>query len=209
MEKAAMADHRSMYSLLFPIKVFTPAYTTRPNHFIAANKLTSNSVISNLHIRNYPNRCFAIAGCTDLTIRSIVLDNSAGNPAAHNTDGFGVSSSTNVLITDSRVVNQDDCVAVTSGDRITVRNMQCVGSHGLSIGSIGGKADNRVTNVVFVDSTLTGAENGARIKSNYGTTGLVSNITFENLLFDGVTKKGIIVQQDYLNGGATGKPSMA
>jgi polygalacturonase len=98
-------------------------------------------------------------------------------------------------------------VAVTSGDRIVVRGMPCFGSHGLSIGSIGGKADDVVRNGLFADSVLAGCENVARIKSNYGTTGWVANVTFENLVLRGVTKKGIVVQQDYLNGGATGSPS--
>lgn len=65
---------------------------------------------------------------------------SNGLPAAHNSDGFDVSSSKGVRIRDSVVANQDDCVAVTSGDGIIVDNMWCNGSHGLSIGSVGGKS---------------------------------------------------------------------
>lgn len=65
---------------------------------------------------------------------------SNGLAAAHNSDGFGVASSKQVRIRDSVVVNQDDCVAVTSGDGVVVDNMWCNGSHGLSIGSVGGKS---------------------------------------------------------------------
>jgi polygalacturonase len=36
-------------------------------------------------------------------------------------------------------LNQDDCVAVTSGNNLTISNMYCDGGHGLSIGSVGGK----------------------------------------------------------------------
>lgn len=42
--------------------------------------------------------------------------NTAGDSAGgHNTDGFDIGSSTNVVITGANVYNQDDCVAVNSG----------------------------------------------------------------------------------------------
>lgn len=53
-----------------------------------------------------------------------------------------------MLVSNITVYNQDDCVAITSGNNITVTDMYCVGSHGLSIGSVGGKANNNVTNIL-------------------------------------------------------------
>ncbi len=128
----------------------------RPNTFIRV-KLTEWSIIENLHVRNWPSHGFSIGGSSDLTIRNIIMDNRAGDvpnnrskglSAAHNSDGFGVGSSSNVLITNCTVYNQDDCVAVTSGNNITISNMYCSGAHGLSIGSIGGKSNNNVTNIL-------------------------------------------------------------
>ncbi|KAE8446775.1 hypothetical protein EG329_011680 [Mollisiaceae sp. DMI_Dod_QoI] len=171
----------------------------KPNHFIVV-KMTQGS----------------IGGSSDLTIRDIILGNSAGDapndrsnglPAAHNSDGLGVGSSSNILITNVSVHNQDDCVAVTSGNNITVSNMYCYGSHGLSIGSIGGKSNNNVTNVLFTNSTLVNSTIGARIKSNFNTTGFISNITYSNIRLENIDTYGIDVQQDYLNGGPTGSPS--
>jgi polygalacturonase len=87
----------------------------------------------------------------------MILDNSAGDApnarsgglaAAHNSDGFDVSTTNNVIITDTFVHNQDDCVAITSGNNITVSNLYCYGGHGLSIGSVGGKSNNNVTNIL-------------------------------------------------------------
>ncbi len=49
--------------------------------------------------------------------------------------------------------------------------------------------------------------NGARIKSNFNATGFISNITYSNLFFADIRSYGIDVQQDYLNGGPTGKPT--
>jgi polygalacturonase len=47
----------------------------------------------------------------------MTIDNSAGDAGAlgHNTDGFDIGDSNNVVITGANVYNQDDCVAVNSG----------------------------------------------------------------------------------------------
>lgn len=156
---------------------------TKPDHFFTVSKAIGSSVIRNLYIQNYPTHCFSISGSNGLLMENITLDNSAGNapnnrsgglPAAHNTDGFDISSTNGMTLRDSSVNNQDDCVAITSGDSITVSNMYCNGSHGLSIGSVGGKSNNNVTNILFEDSRIYNSQNGARIKSNYNTTGYIA-----------------------------------
>ncbi|RMZ73466.1 glycoside hydrolase family 28 [Pyrenophora seminiperda CCB06] len=185
----------------------------KPNHFLEMKKVTGKSSIHDVYIQNYPVHCFSISNCADLDVYHITLNNSAGYapnerskglPAAHNSDGFGVASSTNVTVRDSIVINQDDCVAVTSGDQIHVDHMYCNGSHGLSIGSVGGKSNNNVTNISFTNSVVLNAENGARIKSNSNTTGFISNILYENIRLENISIYGIDIQQDYLNGGPTG-----
>lgn len=115
----------------------------KPDHFIVVKKVTANSIIKNLYIRNWPVHLFYISSCSDLAFRDLVLNNTAGDvpnavsnglPAAHNSDGFDLSSSNNIVIERSVVHNQDDCVAITSGNNVTVSNMECYGGHGLSIG---------------------------------------------------------------------------
>ncbi|KAL4773503.1 pectin lyase fold/virulence factor [Aspergillus nidulans var. acristatus] len=132
----------------------------------------------------------------------MVVNNTAGNEpnarssglaAAHNSDGFDVSSSYNIIIRRNSIYNQDDCVAITSRNNMTVSEMLCSEGHGLSIGSVGGKSNN-VTNILFTNSVVSDSQNGARIKTNYNTTGFVSNVTYSNIA-------------DYLNGGPTGIPS--
>jgi polygalacturonase len=187
----------------------------KPDHFIVL-KTTGKSVVQNLRIQNWPVHCFEITSASGTTITGLTLDNSAGNapnyasgglPAAHNTDGFDVSGSTNIVITNTRVINQDDCVAVTSGTNITVSNMVCDGGHGLSIGSVGGKSNNVVSNVLFTNSVVKNSENGARIKTNSNTTGTISNIEWSNIRVSNISMYGIDIQQDYLNGGPTGIPT--
>ncbi|KAJ5741041.1 hypothetical protein N7493_000913 [Penicillium malachiteum] len=188
----------------------------KPDHFIVVDKVTGNSVIEKLYIRNWPVHLFDITGCENVVFQDMTLNNAAGDApnsrsnglaAAHNSDGFDVSSSYNITIRRNFVHNQDDCVAITSGNNMTVSGMTCEGSHGLSIGSIGGKSNNNVTNIHFADSLLINTQAGARIKTNYNYTGFISNITYENIVLQNITQYGIDIQQDYLNGGPTGIPS--
>ncbi|KAF6806768.1 polygalacturonase 3 [Colletotrichum musicola] len=187
----------------------------KPNHFVVVKK-TTNAKITNLNIKNWPVHCFSMTGNTNLIVSGLTLDNSAGDApnsksggkaAAHNSDGFDISSSDFVTLENIKVRNQDDCVAVTSGTHVTVNNLYCDGGHGLSIGSIGGKSNNTVDNVVFSNSQIVNSSNGCRIKSNSDTTGSVTNVTYKNITLSNVDTYGIDVQQDYLNGGPTGKPT--
>ncbi|KAL3420281.1 glycosyl hydrolase family 28 [Phlyctema vagabunda] len=189
--------------------------TDKPDHFIVLDKMV-NSVVSNLNIQNWPTHCFDVTGCSGTTITGITLDNSAGDApnsasgtkaAAHNSDGFDLSSCTDMVLSNSVVKNQDDCVAITSGSNITVTGMTCSGGHGLSIGSVGGKSNNVVSDITFADSSVSDSQNGCRIKSNSGTTGTIENITYKNIALSGISDYGIDVQQDYLNGGPTGEPT--
>jgi polygalacturonase len=156
-----MVEYQSKYcKILASISILT---SNRPNTFITVKKMTNNSVISDLNIVNWPVHLFAIQSSSDVILKDMLLDNrdgeapnnrSAGLAAAHNSDGYGVKESSNILITNNKVYNQDDCVAVTSGNNITISGMYCQGGHGLSIGSVGGKSNNNVTNVLVSTSTL-------------------------------------------------------
>lgn len=187
----------------------------KPDHFFVVQH-TDHATISDLYIQNWPTHLFYVTGNEFLTVSNLVLNNSAGDApnsisdglaAAHNSDGFDIGASDYVTLSDITVYNQDDCVAVTSGTQITVSNMYCSGGHGLSIGSIGGKANNTVDGVTFSDSVVVDSSNGVRIKTNSGTTGSVSNITYRNITLANISDYGLDVQQDYLNGGPTGEPT--
>ncbi|KAF7896361.1 hypothetical protein EAF00_006375 [Botryotinia globosa] len=189
--------------------------SAKPDHFFVVKDVV-NGVISNLNIQNWPTHCFDITGTHGLTVSGLTLDNSAGDapnsksgskPAAHNSDGFDISGSDSVTLRNCVVKNQDDCVAVTSGSNILVTGMTCSGGHGLSVGSVGGKSNNTVSGVTFSDSSITNSQNGCRIKSNAKTTGTIENVTYSNIKMSNISDYGIDVQQDYLNGGATGEPT--
>ncbi len=92
---------------------------------------------------------------------------------------------------------QDDCLAVNSGEDIVFSNGACSGpTHGLSIGSVGNRVHNDVTNVLIRDSTVSGAANGIRIKTIMGAKGSVSGVTFSNITMNDIQIFGVAIVQD-------------
>ncbi|KXJ85702.1 the polygalacturonase [Microdochium bolleyi] len=178
----------------------------KPKFFSAHNLKDSN--IRNLNVKNTPVQAFSINGVTNLGVYGVNLDNSAGDTqGGHNTDAFDVGSSTGVYISGATVRNQDDCLAINSGTNITFTGGFCSGGHGLSIGSVGGRSDNVVRDIKILDSQVVDSDNGVRIKTVSGATGSVSGVTYSNISLKNIAKRGIVIQQDYLNGSPTGTPT--
>ncbi|QSZ32981.1 hypothetical protein DSL72_002565 [Monilinia vaccinii-corymbosi] len=175
--------------------------------FFAAHSLKS-SVISGLNILNSPVQVFSINSCSAVSLKNININNAAGDAGGgHNTDAFDVGSSTGVTITGAIVHNQDDCLAINSGTNIVFTGGTCIGGHGLSIGSVGGRSDNVVSNVQITSSTVKDSDNGVRIKTVSGATGSVSGVVYRDITLSNINKYGVVIQQDYLNGKPTGKPT--
>lgn len=179
---------------------------TKPKFFAAHN--INSSTITGLNIKNTPVHGFSINGAYDLTLDHITIDNSDGDSGGgHNTDAFDVGSSDGVKIIGANVKNQDDCLAVNSGSNIEFSDGSCSGGHGLSIGSVGGRSNNDVHNVIISGSSISDSQNGVRIKTVYDATGSVSNITYSDIKLSNITKYGIVIEQDYENGSPTGTPT--
>lgn len=168
-----------------------------------------DSEIKGLNVKNTPVHGFSIISVTNLTLNNITMDNSAGNypGGGHNTDGFDVSSSNGVFIRGANVSNQDDCLAINSGTNITFTDGTCSGGHGLSIGSVGFRASNTVSNVLISNSRVIDSANGVRIKTIVNATGSVSDVTYSNITLSNISGYGMVIEQDYKNGRPTGKPT--
>jgi len=180
---------------------------TKPKFFYA-HSLKGTSSITGLNILNSPVQVFSINGASGLTLENINIDNSAGDSAGgHNTDAFDVGSSSNIKIINANVKNQDDCLAINSGTSITFSGGTCSGGHGLSIGSVGGRSDNTVSDVVIESSTVKNSANGVRVKTVSGATGSVSGVTYKDITLSGITSYGVVIEQDYENGSPTGTPT--
>ncbi|RAH71387.1 glycoside hydrolase family 28 protein [Aspergillus aculeatinus CBS 121060] len=169
---------------------------TKPKFFYAHD--LTDSVISGIYIQNSPVQVFSVDNSNYLTLEDITIDNTDGDDdGAANTDGFDIGDSTYITITGANVYNQDDCVAINSGENIYFSGGVCSGGHGLSIGSVGGRSDNTVKNVTFYNSEIKNSQNGVRIKTIYGDTGSVSEVTYQEITLSEITEYGIIVEQNY------------
>ncbi|KAH7137033.1 glycoside hydrolase family 28 protein [Dactylonectria estremocensis] len=159
----------------------------RPTLFYITN--SKNVVIQNLRFKNAPNVFHSVTGgstnidYTDITLSAV----SKSSNAPKNTDGWDIGTSTYVTITRAKVTNDDDCVAFKSGcNYATVTDITCVGSHGISVGSLGKTNTDTVQNVLVSDATMINSTKAAGIKlypggPNHGTAA-VSNVTFQNVV---------------------------
>jgi galacturan 1,4-alpha-galacturonidase len=112
-----------------------------------------------------------------------------------NTDGFDPLRSSNVIVQNSIVHNTDDCVSFKpSSSAVIIQGLQCNGSHGISVGSLGqylGEVD-IVENLYIYNISMSNASDGARLKvwpgvvpgdnrTNVGGgLGYVKNVTYHD-----------------------------
>ncbi|KAF5003512.1 hypothetical protein FDECE_9935 [Fusarium decemcellulare] len=179
---------------------------TKPK-FFSAHSLTDSS-INNLYIKNTPVQAVSINTVSGLTIDGMTIDDADGDAnGGHNTDGFDIGESTGVTITGAKVYNQDDCVAVNSGNDITFSGGVCSGGHGLSIGSVGNRDNNVVDTVTFENSEVSNSVQAIRVKTVKGATGSVTGVTYSGITMSNISKYGILIEQNYDGGDLHGDPT--
>ncbi|KAJ5342834.1 hypothetical protein N7541_011958 [Penicillium brevicompactum] len=152
----------------------------------------SDIQISNLRQKNPPNVFNSVKGDSKKVVFSdLKMDaTSKSDNEPKNTDGFDIGASTDVTIKNVNVSNDDDCVAFKPGaNGITVTDITCIGSHGLSVGSLGKSSDDFVKNVYVSGATMINSTKAAGIKTypSGGSHGVstVSNVTFTDVVVDG------------------------
>ncbi|EMD36930.1 glycoside hydrolase family 28 protein [Gelatoporia subvermispora B] len=126
-------------------------------------KIEISGTFTNVRVLNSPERVYSVSNPGPLTMSNLTVDNSAGNapnsksdgqPAGHNTDGFDVST-TDLVIEDSTVINQDDCLAINKGSNIVFQRNTCMGGHGISV-AIRIKTDATATDASVTNVTYSG-----------------------------------------------------
>jgi polygalacturonase len=132
---------------------------------------------------------------------------------ARNTDGVDPVSESDVTIKDDMISNGDDCVAVkadpgTPARNITVDDVHCYGSHGLSVGS---QTAGGVSNVLFENSTLNGldafgnlsvSDTGIQVKTDANSGGLTQQVTYRDICMTNI-KHVLIFNPHYSSGGTS------
>ncbi|GMF51664.1 unnamed protein product [Phytophthora fragariaefolia] len=170
-----------------------------------------NSTLSGFNLLNIPYRTFCVGNSNYTTITGLTLNTTAGNGVAKNTDGFDLSKNDHITITKNRIYNQDDCLAMQSSTNTVFSDNYCCGSHGISIGSLGGPKLNSSTTVdglTVTGNTIENSTNGIRIKTIIGLKGLVTNAIYSNNKLINVTN-AIVMHSDYnkTKGGYAGMPT--
>ncbi|KAF4838751.1 Exopolygalacturonase X-1 [Colletotrichum tropicale] len=171
------------------------------------------ATMSHLRMRNPPNWFNLIANSTDVLISNMDLraESTNGTKIA-NSDGWDTYRSDRVVIQDSYIINTDDCVSFKpNSTNVVIQNLDCTGSHGISVGSLGqykGETD-IVENLYIYNITMADASDAARIKvwpgiessfqtllNGGGGLGRVRNVTYD--LFKNINNdRAITITQCY------------
>ncbi|KAG2217134.1 hypothetical protein INT45_008849 [Circinella minor] len=172
----------------------------------------SNSYFGGFSIVKAPRSHFSVNNCENVVFEKININTVSDDEEkdAHNTDAFDVSDSTGIIIQHSTIVNGDDCIAVNGGaHNLTVTGLDCTGSHGFSVGSLGKKSEelDEVSDLKFISNACHDCQNGVRIKTWPGGQGSVKGIVFDDIQLDNVEHPILITthycddqQQEYCNG---------
>lgn len=145
----------------------------------------SDIEVTGLRQKNPPNVFVSVKGGAErISFSHLKLDatSKSDNPPK-NTDGFDIGESTSVTLYDIDVSNDDDCVAFKPGaNYVTIDQITCTGSHGISVGSLGKSNADSVKNVYASNVKMIDSTKAAGIKTYPSGDGhglsTVSNVTF-------------------------------
>ena len=140
--------------------------------------------------------------CENVLVRGITVRSEGPN-----TDGLNPDSCRNVLVEGCSFHTGDDCIAINSGmnedgwrvgrpcENILIRD--CTMSEGHGAVAIGSGMSGGVRNVYVHDCTVTGGDQGIRLKSMRGRGGFVDNVHFEKIHMAGLRREAIVLNMFY------------
>ncbi|CAF0989276.1 unnamed protein product [Adineta ricciae] len=153
----------------------------------------SNITFNNIKLKDAPMMFVTVKDKSyNISFSDLILSavsTSVNDPK--NTDGFDIGECSHVTLNNIHVTNGDDCVAFENGaNYITVNNITCVGSHGVSVGSLGlGAGETYVVQNVYVSKIkMINCSKAAGIKlwpggSSHGSV-FVTNVTYDGVIVD-------------------------
>src|SRR5665213_2139356 len=178
-----------------------------------------------------PDPMVYFANCTNVIVEDITLQNSpkvnqqywsntgvlisnetvfepyatSSNNISPNTDGMDIAS-TNMVIQNCNISVGDDVIAIGSSSHyahnITITGCTFGTGHGLSIGS---HTTGGVDGLFVSNCTFTGTQYGLRLKSDRGSGGLATNLSYSNLTMTGIVYYPIYMFSYYgISPGPTG-----
>ncbi|KAJ8458170.1 hypothetical protein OPV22_031096 [Ensete ventricosum] len=157
---------------------------------------SKNILLSGMSLLNSELFQMSIFASTGVTVRGATITAPGDSP---NTDGIHVQMSSSVTIRGSTMRTGDDCISLGPGTaHVWIENIKCGPGHGISIGSLGGAAQEAgVQNITVRSVAFTGTQNGLRIKTwGRPSNGFVKGVTFEHAVMSNV-QNPIVVDQNY------------
>ncbi len=164
-----------------------------------------NIVLRDITLENSPYFHVVFSQCAHVTALDVTIQTPSpgrtGSGTPFNTDGIDPISSSNISITNCRITDGDDNIAVTAASKgsshdITVQNCHMGPGHGISIGS-GTNAG--VYNIFVKDCFFNGTDNGIRLKSDSSEGGEVYQLYYDTICMKGIntgsksSKNGAII----------------
>jgi polygalacturonase len=173
-------------------------------HLLSLGSVT-NVLIQNIYFEDSPNHNIEVSNCTTVRVDRLFVNAPQISP---NTDGINFYGGRDQSLTNSIIANGDDCVSVVNlgeadvdcqnnplllkcrGGNVHVKNVTCLGGHGISIG---GMRNGTISNVTFENMTATGgttqgvySSGGLRVKSYPDGVGYAYDIVYKDIILDGV-----------------------
>lgn len=187
-------------------RVFGAGFKLRPN-FVQPVRC-NNVLIEGVRLINSPMWVLNPIYCTNVTIRGVSVETEGPN-----TDGCDPDSCTDVLITDCRFSNGDDCIAIKSGrdhdgrrvniptENVVIQN--CVFAAGHGGVTMGSETAGGIRNVFAEDCHFDSPdlEMAMRFKTNPARGGYIENIYLRNCTVK-TAKFGIHMTMRYASNGA-------
>ncbi|MGH3191149.1 MAG: glycoside hydrolase family 28 protein [Streptosporangiaceae bacterium] len=185
------------------------------NPILVQGSGVNNITIFQVELENSPMYHIEISSGFGLTVWGVEIDSPA---TARNTDGVDPESESDVTIKDDMIQNGDDCVAVKANPgipsrNITVDDVHCYGSHGLSVGS---QTAGGVANVLFENSTLNGfdsfgnlsaSDTGIQVKTDANSGGLTQQVTYRDICMTNI--KHVLIFNPHYSSGGTSVPTQS
>ncbi|XP_028771166.1 exopolygalacturonase clone GBGE184-like [Neltuma alba] len=157
----------------------------------------SNVIVNGISSVNSKQFHFHLHESSNFTASYLTITAPGNSP---NTDGMHIGSSSLVTVSHSVIGTGDDCISVGEGSsNVTIFNITCGPGHGISVGSLGKRPDDKSVNGVSITNcTFKGTTNGARIKTMVGQSpgGEAKSILYQDLLMDNVSNP-VVIDQSY------------
>ncbi|CAK8572769.1 unnamed protein product [Lathyrus sativus] len=156
----------------------------------------NNSFVSGITSLDSMGFHYHVHRCNNLSFTNLTITAPGNSP---NTDGMHISASSLISLTDSVIATGDDCVSIGHTTlNITITGIKCGPGHGISIGSLGKRKEEKTVDGVLVKNcSFTNTTNGARIKTWVGLEPAeAKNIIYENLIMNAVHNP-IVIDQSY------------